>query len=147
SNSNTNVEQLSEALINAGPAAAAVGYELEETSAVLGIFANNGIKDGRAGTILNAMLRDVQASAEDGAVAIGDTRVAVYDAEGNMRAMGAIMADVERATAGMSDEQRNSALSAIFQQESIRGANILLGEGMDALTDLEISLYESSGAA
>lgn len=58
SNSNTNVEQLSEALINAGPAAAAVGYELEETSAVLGIFANNGIKGGRAGTILNAMLRD-----------------------------------------------------------------------------------------
>lgn len=145
--SNTNVEQLSEALLNAGPAAAAAGMELEETSAVLGILANNGIKGGRAGTILNAMFRDVQASAEDGAIAIGDNAVAVYDAEGNMRSMGEIMADVERATEGMTTEQKNSALAAVFQQESIRGANVLLSEGMDALTDLEISLYESTGAA
>lgn len=147
SKSNTNVEQLSEALLNAGPSAAAAGMELEETSAILGILANNGLKGSRAGTILNAMLRDVQASAEDGAVSIGKQSVAVYDAEGNMRSMGAILADVERATAGMSAEQKNAALSSIFQQESIRGVNVMLGAGMDALTDLEISLYESSGAA
>ena len=147
SNSNTNVEQLSEALINAGPAAAAVGYELEETSAILGIFADNGIKGGRAGTTLNAMLRDVQKNAEDGAVSIGKTSVAVYDAEGNMRSMSDIVQDVEKATKGMSDEQRNAALSGVFQQQSLSGVNLLLTSGTEGLIELEKKLDDSSGSA
>ena len=145
--SNTNVEQLSEALRMAGPAASSAGNSLEDTSAVLGILANNGIKGSTAGTALNSMFRDLQKSAENGAVAIGDTSVAVYDAEGNMRSMVDIVQDVEKATEGMSDEQRNAALSQIFQQQSLRGVNVLLNEGSDSLVDLQNELINSNGAA
>ena len=145
--SNTNVEQLSEALRMAGPAASSAGNSLEDTSAVLGILANNGIKGSSAGTALNAMFMDLQKSAENGAVAIGDTSVAVYDAEGNMRSMVDIVQDVEKATQGMSDEQRNAALSQIFQQQSLRGVNVLLNEGSDSLVDLQNELINSNGAA
>ena len=145
--SNTNVEQLSEALRMAGPAASSAGNSLEDTSAVLGILANNGIKGSTAGTALNSMFRDLQKSAENGAVAIGDTSVAVYDAEGNMRSMVDIVQDVEKATQGMSDEQRNAALSQIFQQQSLRGVNVLLNEGSDSLVDLQNELINSNGAA
>ena len=145
--SNTNVEQLSEALRMAGPAASSAGNSLEDTSAVLGILANNGIKGSTAGTALNSMFRDLQNSAENGAVAIGDTSVAVYDAEGNMRSMVDIVQDVEKATQGMSDEQRNAALSQIFQQQSLRGVNVLLNEGSDSLVDLQNELINSNGAA
>lgn len=145
--SNTNVEQLSEALRMAGPAASSAGNSLEDTSAVLGILANNGIKGSSAGTALNAMFMDLQKSAENGAVAIGDTSVAVYDAEGNMRSMVDIVQDVEKATQGMSDEQRNAALSQIFQQRSLRGVNVLLNEGSDGLVDLQNELINSNGAA
>lgn len=147
SKSNTNVEQLSEALLNAGPAAAAAGADLEQTSAILGIFANQGVKGGRAGTALNAMFRDIKASAEDGAIAIGEHSVAVYDANGNMRAMGDIMADVEKATSGMTTEQRDSALAGVFQQQSLSGVNLLLAEGSEALKDLENDIYNSDGVA
>ena len=147
SKSNTNVEQLSEALRMAGPAASSAGNSLEDTSAVLGILANNGIKGSTAGTALNSMFRDLQKSAENGAVAIGDTSVAVYDAEGNMRSMVDIVQDVEKATQGMSDEQRNAALSQIFQQQSLRGVNVLLNEGSDSLVDLQNELINSNGAA
>src|SRR5699024_12244043 len=100
-----------------------------------------------SGTALNAMFMDLQKSAENGAVAIGDTSVAVYDAEGNMRSMVDIVQDVEKATQAMSDEQRNAALSQIFQQRSLRGVNVLLNEGSDSLVDLQNELINSNGAA
>ena len=147
SKSNTNTEQLGEALTRAGPAAAAAGETLESTSAILGILANNGIKGSKAGTTLNAMFRDLSASAEDGAVAIGDTAVAVYDANGQMRPMVDIISDIETATAGMSDEQRDAALSSIFQQQSLQGLLPLLSSGADSIYELEEALKNSNGTA
>lgn len=144
---NTNVEQLGEAMKMGGASASAAGESIESTSAILGVFADNGFKGSQAGTILDNMFRDVKNSAEDGAIAIGDASIEVYDANGNMRAMSDIMADVEKATEGMSDEARDAALANVFQSRSLRGVNTILGEGTDALYDLEEELKNSEGAA
>lgn len=146
-NSNLSVDQLSEALIKAGPTAAALGEDIEETSAILGIFADQGLKGSKAGTTLDAMYRDVQNAAEDGAIAIGESSIAVYDAEGNFRGMSAIMEEVEAATEGMSDEQRRNALASVFQEQAMSGVNMLLAEGSDGLAELTDTLYNSEGAA
>ncbi|MCR2045484.1 phage tail tape measure protein [Anaerosalibacter massiliensis] len=145
-NANYDVEQLADALRYAGPAAAAAGHDIQQTSAVLGMFANQGIKGSKAGTTLNAMYRDLQKNAKNGAVAIGGTSVAIYDAQGKMRSMSDIMVDVEKATKGMTDEQKNAALSSIFQQESLKGVNLLLNEGSGELKNFEKELYNSKGA-
>lgn len=131
SQSNTTVDQLGEAMKMAAPAAHAAGMSLGETSAALGVLADSGIKGSMAGTTMNAILRDLVANAEDGSVMIGDTAVAVFDAEGNFRSFGDIMRDVDEATHGMNDSQRESALRGIFQAQSIRGVNLLLGDGID----------------
>lgn len=146
-NSNTTVSQLGEALKKSGSAAAAAGQSLEDTSAILGVLANNGIKGSEAGTALNAMFRDLQAAAVDGKVAIGDTSVAVYDANGNMRSMVDIIADVEKATEGMTQEQKHNALASIFQQRSLKGMNTLLNSGSGELKKLQGELNNSTGAA
>lgn len=146
-NSNTTVSQLGEALKKSGSAAAAAGQSLEDTSAILGVLANNGIKGSEAGTALNAMFRDLQAAAVDGKVAIGDTSVAVYDANGNMRSMVDIIADVEKATEGMTQEQKHNALANIFQQRSLKGMNTLLNSGSGELKKLQGELNNSTGAA
>lgn len=146
-NSNTNVSQLGEALKNTGSMAAAAGQSLEDTSAVLGILADNGIKGGEAGTALNAMFMDLQSAAQDGAVAIGESSVAIYDAEGNMRSIVDIMRDFESATEGMTQEQRNNELASIFQRRSLKGVNTIMNEGTDSLVDLQSELYNSTGAA
>src|SRR5690606_36085996 len=116
-NANYDVEELADALRYAGPAAAAAGHDIQQTAAVLGMFANQGIKGSKVGTTLNAMYRDLQKNADNGAVAIGNTAVAIYNVQGEMRSMSDIMVDVEKATKGMTDEQKNAALSSIFQQE------------------------------
>lgn len=145
-NANYDVEQLADALRYAGPAAAAAGHDIQQTAAVLGMFANQGIKGSKAGTTLNAMYRDLQKNADNGAVAIGNTEVAIYNAQGEMRSMSDIMVDVEKATKGMTDEQKNAALSSIFQQESLKGVNLLLNEGTDELKKFEGELYNSKDA-
>ena len=99
-NSNTDVQQLGEALKYCGASANAMGYDLADTTALLGVFADQGLKGSAAGTTLNAMFRDMKAKAKDGAIAIGDTNVAIVDANGNYRDMTDILADVEKATEG-----------------------------------------------
>lgn len=146
-NSNTTVDALGEAFVQTASSSYAAGMSFEETTAILGVLADAGTKGSAAGTGLNAMLRDVRASAEDGAIAIGDTSVAVYDAEGNMRSMTDILADMEKGMAGMSQEQRDAAMSSIFQQQSLKTANTLFGQGTDAIYDLTKGIEGSSGAA
>ncbi|MBY8908213.1 phage tail tape measure protein [Salinicoccus roseus] len=147
SSTNTDVDMLGQAMKYAGASANAAGMDLEQTVAILGTLADAGIKGSMGGTVLNAMLRDVKKSAEDGAVAIGDTSVAVYDAEGNMRDMTSILADVESATEGMSGAQKDAALSAIFGDEAMRGLNIVMESGTDKVKNLESELRNSSGTA
>lgn len=48
-NSNTNIDQLGEALVNAGSGAKAMGYDMADTTAILGLFADQGLKGGKAG--------------------------------------------------------------------------------------------------
>lgn len=122
-------------------------HSYEQISAILSVLADNGEKGSATGTILDAMYRDLKNSVEDGNVAIGDTSVALYDSEGNMRAMTDVLADVERATIDMTGAERDDALGAVFQQQAIGGVNILLGEGTDAIYDYEKGLYASEGAA
>lgn len=81
-NSNTDVQQLGEALKYCGASANAMGYDLADTTALLGIFADQGLKGSSAGTTLNAMFRDMKAKAEDGAIAIGKKNVSIVDANG-----------------------------------------------------------------
>lgn len=146
-NSASTTSELAEALIKTGPAAAAVGAEYEDVVATLGLLADAGKTGSVGGTLLNSMFRDIQASAVDGAIAIGEHSVAVYDSEGNMRSMVDILRDMESATEGMSDEQRTAALSANLTDQAMSGVNSILGKGSEALDELTGKLYDSSGAA
>lgn len=145
--SNTNVEQLGEAMKYAAPIANSFQQNLQQTTAVLGVFADSGIKGSMAGTTYTSMLSDMKAASKDGALSIGKMSVALYDAAGNARPMADIIEDVEKATHGMSTAQRDAALASIFQERSIKGVNILLATGTKRLRDLEGMLNNSEGAA
>ena len=147
SSANTDVHQLGEAMKYASSTANAAGMDIEQTAAVLGVLADSGIKGSMAGTTFNAMLRDMKKNAVDGTIAIGEHTIALYNQDGTMRDLGSIMAEVEKATEGMTDIQRDAALSAIFQEESIRGVNIMLATGSERYQELEEKLRSSEGAA
>ncbi|EOW9529899.1 phage tail tape measure protein [Bacillus cytotoxicus] len=147
SSTNTDVVMLGEAMKYVGANAKASNMDLVQTNAILGTLANAGIKGSSAGTALSAMLRDVKKNAKDGAIAIGETKVAVYDANGNMRDMTSILVDVEKATKKMNGAQRDAALSAVFGEEAIRGVNTVLQAGTKSVKDLEKELRNSEGTS
>lgn len=145
--SNTDVNQLGEALTYAGSASAAAGMDLAQTNAVLGVLADSGIKGSMAGTTVVSMLRDLKKNSKDGAIAVGETSVALYDQAGNMRDLGTVMADVEKATKGMTTQQRDAALSSVFGTEAMKGANIMLATGSERYKELENAIRDSNGVA
>jgi len=147
SSANTNVAELGEAMKYAGGEAANMGMDIQQTNAVLGVFANANLRGSMAGTTFSAMFKDLTSKAEGGAVQIGKTSVAVYDAAGNIRDMGSVMTDVEKATKGMTDAQRDAALQSVFQGQSMRGVNAFLSQGAEKYKELEGAIYDSNGAA
>ena len=146
-NSNTDVQQLGEALKYCGASANAMGYDLADTTALLGTFADQGLKGSSAGTTLNAMFRDMKKNAKDGAIAIGDTNVAIVDANGNYRDMTDILADVQKATEGMTQAERDMALSSIWGTEALKGVNMAFEAGVPKIREFEEGIRNSDGAA
>ena len=153
-NSNTSVEQLSEAYKNCAANLHANGQSMETTTALLSMMANQGFKGAESGTALTAAMRDISNAMElvDGttrqyAVSIGDTAIAVTDAEGNFRQLTDIYADVEKATDGMSEAERNAALSSVFTADSIKAANYVLAAGSDAAKDFAADLEGAAGTS
>lgn len=143
----TSVPAIGEAMNMAGGAAANMNMDIEQTNAILGVFANQNIEGGRAGRTFVAMQSDLAKSAENGRIAIGNQSVAVFDAQGAWRDMGSIIGDVEAATKGMTDEQRESMLMDTFNVQSMKGVNALLKEGSAGYKEMEKRIYDSKGAA
>lgn len=126
---NASVEEFAEALTTKSAASArAVKKPLEEVVAVLAVFADQKIKAAEAGTAYAIVMRDLQTKAIQNAESFERFGVVVYDASGNMRPMWDIVADLEKALAGMSDEtQKATLLSMGFSDKSLAFQQTLLG--------------------
>ena len=147
SNSNTTAAQLGEAYKNSAANMHAAGQDVETTTSLLEAMANQGRKGSEAGTTLGAMMRDITAKMDDGAIKIGETSIAVQDASGNFRDMTDILTEVGEATEGMGSAQRAAALSSVFTDDSIKGVNMVLAEGMDKVAGYEEALRNATGAS
>lgn len=146
-NSNTTAQQLGEAFKNCAANLNAAGQDVQTTTSFLEAMANQGLKGAQAGTALTAVMRDITNSMQNGAITIGDTSVAVQDANGNFRDLTDIMKDVEAATQGMGDAERAAALSKTFTADSQKAVNLALNEGMENIEGYENALRSSTGAA
>lgn len=147
SKSNMNTEQLADAFKNCAASANAYGWNMEEVTGVLAMFANQGLKGSEAGTALNAMMRDMIAGMKDGKIAIGNTTVEVADANGKFRSYVDIVRDIEKATNGMSDAEKAAALQQTFTSDSMKGFNLILSAGSDELEKFTNSLGNVDGVA
>ena len=146
-NSNTTTEMLGEAFKNCAVNAHNAGMTLEETTAILSKFADAGLKGSEGGTALNAIIRDMTQKMKNGAIAIGNTKVQVQDANGNFRSMTDIIRDVDKATEGMGDAQKTAALMTTFTADSIKGMGILCNTGADSIDKFTNELEKSNGTA
>ncbi len=142
----TTVPQLTEAMREAGPAAAAVGLSLEETAAVLAGFASKGVKGAKAGTAFRMILTRLARPPAEAARALDILGVSVFDSTGEMRPMIDVLRDMQRGMAGLTGAQKAAVLKAIAGEEAFSKLGGLLEGNLDTLESWRVGLTESSGA-
>ena len=135
---------LAEGLKMAGPQAAAAGDNIINVSGALGVLANMGIKGSLAGTALRkAYSQFAKTKVQDKLKAIG---VATTDANGNLRSMPDIMADIAKKMNAMPTAQRLNFAEEIFD---LRGslAGLQLGGNIQQLDEFIKRLKNVGGTA
>ena len=143
--SNTNLEQLFDAVAKGGSTFVSAGQSMETFNALSGRLADSAIKGGEAGTALrNIMLRLSKPTGESAKV-LKDLGVTTTDAEGNFRDITDIIADFETGLEGMGTAQRTAALTTVFGARSTNAFNILLKAGSGNLKEFRTELENSSG--
>lgn len=143
---NASVQQFSEALTNrAGAALRIVGKDVEEGVAVLAAYADQGTKGAEAGTQLGIVFRDLQKATLSSGDVFKKHNVVVYDENGELRNMADIIGDLEKAMAGMSDEQKRTTLSTMdFNDRSVASLLTLIGTS-DKIREYEKALRSAGG--
>ena len=143
--SNTSLEQLAQSLTTkAATSARTFGVSLEQTAAVLSVYADQGIKGQIAGERFDILLRELTKHAGELKSAMG---VDVFNpTTGALNNMSSIIAQVEQKFAGMSTAQKVAALdSANLRAESQSAVLALVGMS-GQISTYEAALLKAGGA-
>lgn len=147
SSSNTSVAQLGDAILSIGATGRQVKGGFTELNTILGVLADNGIKASEGGNMLRRILVNLTAPTDTAKEQLKALRVSVFDIQGNMRDLPAVFSDLDKALSSLTDEERTKALSEIFSQYSLAGANALLKTSSERWEELAEKIKDSEGAA
>lgn len=120
------VKELAMGLSQSGNVANAVGLDFGDTNAVLSLFAKSALMGSDAGTSLRTMLLRLTPASKEAAREMAKFNFSAYDAKGNFVGLPELVERLQTSFAGLSAEQRTSALNTIFGQEAIRGVEVLI---------------------
>lgn len=124
-----NVSDFGEALNNCGAQANSFGMNIQETTGVLALFAQNGTIGAEAGTQLNSMLMKLAAPSTEASNTMKELGISAYDAQHHFVGMADFAGQLQKAEKGLTDEQRNQANATIFGSYAIKAANYLYEAG------------------
>ena len=145
SKTNTSVAQLGSAFLTIGGTAKNLKGGTQELAQALGLLADNGIKGSEGGTALrNILLNMSQEKFENVFGALG---VSAYDAEGNMRSLKDVFADMNDAMADMTVEEKTKTLSEAFNKVDLKSLNALLATNSERWDEVAEAIGDSEGAA
>lgn len=144
---NAQVEDMGEAMKYIAPVANTMGLSIEEIAAAIGIMSDAGIKGEQAGTTLRgALVRLTKPTSKMQAV-MDDLGISFYDNEGKMKSLAEMVSMLQEATAGLTEEEEQYALTTIFGTESLSGMTALISRGSDDLRDMTKEFENADGAA
>lgn len=142
-----NVSDFGEALNNCGAQANSFGMNVQETTGVLALFAQNGTIGAEAGTQLNSMLMKLAAPSAEASSTMKELGISAYDAQHHFVGMANFAGQLQKAEKGLTDEQRNQANATIFGSYAIKAANYLYEAGESGVNKWTKAVSESGYAA
>lgn len=133
--SNTTLTQMQEAYIGCGGTFKTFNTPLQESGALLGILANRGIKGSEAGVKMQSTLVNLTKQSGESAKAMAAIGVSAYDSEGKFKGVTNVLKEVQAATSGMTEEQRNTYLTMIAGKTQLTTLNALMAGLSNTLED------------
>lgn len=132
--SSTDVEPLTQGLSQVSAQAYNAGWSIQETTAVLGKFADAGIVGSDAGTSLKVMLQRLAAPTSDkAAMKIKNLGIKTRDANGHLLGASEMAQELQDKLGGLSEAERDSALQTIFGSDAMRAATVMMNSGSEGL--------------
>jgi len=144
--SSADVTDLAMGFKMAGSIFASNNQSMSDLTASMSLLANAGIAGSDAGTSLKTMLMRLAAPTDEAAMAMSSLGLNVYNSDGSMRDFEAIVGDLATTTAGLTDSQRNMALTTIFGADAIRAATILADAGAVGFASMEAAVTRAGAA-
>ncbi len=145
--SSVEISDVADSLKMVSAVASSAGMSLEEVTAIIGELGNVGLKGSDAGTSLKQMILSLQAPTDKAAGLLQEMGVQVYDATGKMNDMRSIVGQLESATKGMTQQERDFTLATIFGSDAVRAANILIDQGVGGYDKMYGSVTKAGAAS
>ena len=161
STGNTSVEQLGDAFLTIGGLASELNGGLiklsdgtttttdgiQELEIALTAMANAGVKGAEAGTHMRNILLKLSSPTSEGTKQLEKMGVAVFDAQGNMRALSEIFGDLSSKMQQMSQQERITAISDLFNTRDMKAVTPLLSAIQQNWNEIGESILNAQGAA
>lgn len=145
--SSTDVEPLTEGLAQCAAQAHLVGWSIQDTTAVLGEFADAGVVGSDAGTSLKTMLQRLGAPTATASKEIQSLGINVWDGSGHMKNAAGIAQELQSKMGGLSDAQKQAAMNTIFGSDATRAASILMNNGAKGLAKYTKATNDQTAAS
>lgn len=144
---NAQTEDMGNAMKYIAPVANTMGLKIEEVAAAIGIMSDAGIKGEQAGTTLRGALTRLTKPTDKMVKVMENLGISFYDNEGKMKSLTEMISMLQNATANLTDEQEQNALTTLFGTESLSGMVALINRGSGDLADMTKSFEDCDGAA
>lgn len=127
--SSADVSDLTQGLSQCSAQANSAGWTIQDTTAVLGAFADAGIRGSDAGTSLKTMLQRLSAPTGAAASQMEALGINVRDSDGNMKDAASIAGELQSKLSGLDSATRDAAIQTIFGADASRAALVMMNQG------------------
>lgn len=134
--STADVSDMTQALSQVGTEANSTGLSVQETTAMLAAFSNQGFKGSDAGTALKTMLTLLVPQTKKAKDEMARLGLSFTKSNGEFVSGAEIAGRLQKAFGDMSAKERSAALTTIFGADGRRAANALINEGSKGIKDL-----------
>lgn len=146
-NANTNVSQMGEAMTYLAPVANALGWKLEESSAAMMAVADAGIKGSMGGQAFGTSLARLAKPTKAMHREMKRLGIELFTAQGDLKTLPGVVGELEKATKGMTAQQRSSTITTMFGAQAYKHWAVLLERGSGELQRMTTELENADGAA
>lgn len=149
---NTDLSSIGEAMKYAGTGMAGLGVSVEQTTAMIGVMANVGLRGSIAGTGLQTTFSRLAAPTDKAANALKELGVSVADSTGKMKPAEVVLADIYKAVRKYGDVDQLSFFKDIAGEEAAKSFQALVqsagsGELQKLIGELKKAQGESATVA